>query len=675
MQTLTPYEYGQRAYAAGINAPALDKEFLATLPSGPIGATTPAMMEWHRGWTKANLAAPCPATDDYTATYSPEDNKLRLFSVGRLDSETYSRVRAAGFVYAPKQELFVAPAWSPEREDLLLELCGEIGDEDTSLVDRAQVRAERFTDYKNKRAHDAERARAGVQAITDGIPLGQPILIGHHSERHARKDAERIEAGMTKAVRMWETSEYWKRRAAGALAAAKYKERPEVRARRIKTLEAEKRRHERALAEDTAALKFWNAPGLDMRRAQAIANRFSVSQCFPLAEYPRTAPASQYEGMMSLWSALNGGIITPEQARDIATARHNQSQAYALRFLAHLDNRLAYEKAMLEESGYTPPPKAKTSAELPLLNYSGTVAYRNPYHRSEIIRGEAHHMTKAEFAAINKDYKGTRVSECGTHRLRTAMLHNPTRLVAVFLTDSKQHQRPGAGQVEAKAQEEEAAATRRLEIETSRLAATTRAHAEARQQRESQEQEAAPFRQLKEQLRQGVLPVAVPQLFPTPLDLARRMVELAKIESGNRVLEPSAGTGNILGSMGCRMFGHNPERGEVVAVEKSPKLAESLRHNFPLTQVHAKDFLECNGDLGKFDRILMNPPFANAQDIDHIKHALAMLRPGGRLVALCANGPRQQDALRPLAETWEELPAGTFEGTGVRAVLLAISHL
>jgi hypothetical protein len=42
----------------------------------------------------------------YTATYSPEDNKLRLYSTTRLDSETYARVKAAGFIWAPKQDLF-----------------------------------------------------------------------------------------------------------------------------------------------------------------------------------------------------------------------------------------------------------------------------------------------------------------------------------------------------------------------------------------------------------------------------------------------------------------------------------------------------------------------------------------------------------------------------------------
>jgi len=68
------------------------------------------------------------------ATYSPEDNKLRLYSEERLDSETYAKVKAAGFRWAPQQKLFVAPAWTPGRESLLLDLCGEVGDEDTSLA-------------------------------------------------------------------------------------------------------------------------------------------------------------------------------------------------------------------------------------------------------------------------------------------------------------------------------------------------------------------------------------------------------------------------------------------------------------------------------------------------------------------------------------------------------------
>lgn len=195
----------------------------------------------------------------YTATYSPEDNKLRLYSLSRLPKDLYDRVKAAGFKWAPKQELFVAPMWTPGREDLLLELCGEIEDEDTTLVDRAEERSERFSEYSDKRAEDAARAHKAVEAITEHIPLGQPILIGHHSERRARKDAERIQTGMRHAVKMWDTSKYWTDRAAGALRHAKYKELPAVRARRIKGLEADKQKQERYLSEAITNQKAWAA--------------------------------------------------------------------------------------------------------------------------------------------------------------------------------------------------------------------------------------------------------------------------------------------------------------------------------------------------------------------------------------------------------------------------------
>ena len=60
------------------------------------------------------------------ATYCAEDNKLRLYPAFRLDREIFDRLKAEGFHWAPKQECFVAPAWTPEREDVLHELVGEV---------------------------------------------------------------------------------------------------------------------------------------------------------------------------------------------------------------------------------------------------------------------------------------------------------------------------------------------------------------------------------------------------------------------------------------------------------------------------------------------------------------------------------------------------------------------
>ncbi len=170
---------------------------------------------------------------------------------------------------------------------------------------------------------------------------------------------------------------------------------------------------------------------------------------------------------------------------------------------------------------------------------------------------------------------------------------------------------------------------------------------------------------------QDVQAVTANQLFATPTELAARMVALAGIEQGDRVLEPSVGTG--------RIYNQLPEhcKPRAICVEISAKLCENLKGlnliNRDFLSMGIDDFGWLDGDKG-FDIIIMNPPFENADDIKHIKHALTMLNDGGILVAICAGGPRQKEALEPIASSWEPLPAGTFKesGTGVASVLLTI---
>ena len=116
-------------------------------------------------------------------------------------------------------------------------------------------------------------------------------------------------------------------------------------------------------------------------------------------------------------------------------------------------------------------------------------------------------------------------------------------------------------------------------------------------------------------------------------------------------------------------------------IEINPALCKSLEASG--FSVVCYDFLAatseepvCPDSKDGFDRVLLNPPFGQAQDVAHIKHALTFLAPGGRLVAICANGPRQQAELRLLATTWEELPEGTFvdAGTNVRTVLMTVQR-
>ncbi|MCX2694976.1 DUF3560 domain-containing protein [Pseudomonas sp. DCB_CB] len=542
-----------------------------------------------------------------TATYSPEDNKLRLYSMVRLDGETYERIKEAGFRFAPKQDLFVAPKWTPDRADLLLELCGDIGDEDTSLAERAGDRADRFEDYRERRTSEANTARAAVEKIVEHIPFGQPILVGHHSERRARKDQERIETGMRRAISLWDTADYWKRRAAGALRNASYKERPDVRARRIKGIEADHRKAKRAKDEATKFAGLWSRDGLNLERALNIAGFDRV--------YLRDGSGAV--SFISIWSALSDGKVTVAEAAKQAIATHTRTIERSDRWLAHYNNRLSYERAMLDESG-----------GLPADNFAIEVG------------GEV--LVSGEWLSV------LRVTRRGG---KIVSVRTNARFVPIRKVEEIADYRARAGEVVADVEAPPASSPANKAVPCD---------------------ESSKFDAMRDTLRAGVQVVAVPQLLPTPTALAARMVKIAGIEEGDEVLEPSFGTQRILRAI--RAYG---PRCKTTAVEVSHALVNKAGFVCADTVLCA-DFLALDS-LGKFDRIIMNPPFANAVDIKHIERAASLLRPGGRLVAICAAGPRQAAALRPLADKtgglWEELPDGTFaeSGTNVRTVLLTIN--
>ncbi|EFH3449468.1 DUF1380 domain-containing protein [Escherichia coli] len=63
---------------------------------------------------------------------------------------------------------------------------------------------------------------------------------------------------------------------------------------------------------------------------------------------------------------------------------------------------------------------------------------------------------------------------------------------------------------------------------------------------------------------------------------------------------------------------------------------------------------------------------ARMEDIRHILRAFSLLRPGGVLVAVCLNGPRQQEKLLPFSDVREELPRGTFAYTDVPTMIIRL---
>ena len=80
-----------------------------------------------------------------------------------------------------------------------------------------------------------------------------------------------------------------------------------------------------------------------------------------------------------------------------------------------------------------------------------------------------------------------------------------------------------------------------------------------------------------------------------------------------------------------------------MAVEINRSLADALEAQRLADSVVNIDFFRMNVMSEEFDRVVMNPAFSHASDVDHIRHAWQFLKPGGRFVALCADGPRQNE--------------------------------
>lgn len=172
--------------------------------------------------------------------------------------------------------------------------------------------------------------------------------------------------------------------------------------------------------------------------------------------------------------------------------------------------------------------------------------------------------------------------------------------------------------------------------------------------------------------------------FPTPPELADRVVVEARIEDGMSVLEPSAGEGALV--MAVRRAS---AKARIVAVEFNQRRFDKLfaaRFDADPIRLLGLDFMQLEPSVlgGPFDRVVMNPPFAKGQDADHVTRALSLLRPGGRLVAIMASAvafrtDRRYVEFRGLIADHggliEPLPDGSFtsSGTAVRTVLVAMT--
>ena len=173
--------------------------------------------------------------------------------------------------------------------------------------------------------------------------------------------------------------------------------------------------------------------------------------------------------------------------------------------------------------------------------------------------------------------------------------------------------------------------------------------------------------------------------YPSPDAVVARVLDEADIHMPSeryvpktmRVLEPNAGAGAL--SRPAAEAGH-----AVSCIEIQAQYADQLAATGRYAAVVVDDFLAVSPDrIGRFDRILMNPPFGDRADVDHVAHALSFLAPGGKLVAVMASGIEYRSdartvALRDRIEALDgrisPLPALSFAevGTNVNTVIVTV---
>lgn len=185
----------------------------------------------------------------------------------------------------------------------------------------------------------------------------------------------------------------------------------------------------------------------------------------------------------------------------------------------------------------------------------------------------------------------------------------------------------------------------------------------------------AQLRQAKIQaLEEKIRFVPIEGFFPTPPALVSMLTARADLFEGAKVLEPSAGKGDIgqaVANLGAR----------VQCIEINHALADICRAKGLDTVTN--DFCEIP-PVERYDRVIMNPPFERGQDVEHFRRGYLWLKPGGRIVSIMSASftfARGAESFREWLDEQgaeiEDLPADSFRGafreTGVSCKLVTLN--
>ncbi len=120
--------------------------------------------------------------------------------------------------------------------------------------------------------------------------------------------------------------------------------------------------------------------------------------------------------------------------------------------------------------------------------------------------------------------------------------------------------------------------------------------------------------------------------FATSAPVADELVAKVPLVPRSRVIEPNAGTGNIVAAV---------MRACPTAVVSCVELLENHQRILAAAGhvLIGTDFLKLDpASVDPFDAAIMNPPFGNSGDVKHVLHAVRFVRPAGHLAAIISPG-------------------------------------
>jgi len=79
-------------------------------------------------------------------------------------------------------------------------------------AEKQALKLDRYNELSQKAEHKSETAFNQSSKITENIPFGQPILVGHHSEGHHRTVLKRSDNLMRKSIEEQGKAEYYKKK-------------------------------------------------------------------------------------------------------------------------------------------------------------------------------------------------------------------------------------------------------------------------------------------------------------------------------------------------------------------------------------------------------------------------------------------------------------------------------